>query len=152
MTPKHVYAAPGSYRVVLRVTDDAGCSTQQTFTGQTVSCNGGPQATTFHVVSVSNASPPAVKPPGVKITEAKISSKHHQATFTFRPLGAATGFQCALVRQPKDKHKKRPKPYFSRCNSPKSYEHLSGGKYTFQVRAVNAAGPGNPASKSFKIT
>ena len=37
-------------------------------------------------------------PPGTKITKAKISSKHHQATFSFKAIDAATGFQCALVR------------------------------------------------------
>ena len=35
-------------------------------------------------------------PPGTKITKAKISSKHHQATFSFKAIGMATGFQCAL--------------------------------------------------------
>ncbi len=91
-------------------------------------------------------------PPGTKITKAKISSKHHQATFSFKAIGTATGFQCALVRTPKAHHKK-PKPSFSACRSPKTYKHLKPGKYTFEVRALNAAGADpTPAKKSFTIT
>jgi hypothetical protein len=53
-----------------------------------------------------------------------------------------TGFQCALV-----------KPSFSACRSPKTYKHLKPGKYTFEVRAFNAAGADpTPAKKSFTIT
>jgi hypothetical protein len=91
-------------------------------------------------------------PPGTKITKAKISSKHHQAAFSFKAIGTATRFQCALVRTPKAHHKK-PKPTFKACRSPKTYKHLKPGKYTFEVRALNAAGANpTPAKKSFTIT
>jgi hypothetical protein len=53
-----------------------------------------------------------------------------------------TGLQCALV-----------KPSFSACRSRKTYKHLKPGKYTFEVRAFNAAGADpTPAKKSFTIT
>jgi hypothetical protein len=91
-------------------------------------------------------------PPGTKITKSKISSKHHMAKFSFKAIGTATGFQCALVKTPKARHKK-PKPSFSSCRSPKTYKHLKPGKYTFEVRALNAGGRDpTPAKKSFTIT
>ena len=84
-------------------------------------------------------------PPGTKVTKAKISSKHQQATFSFKAIGTATGFQCALV--------KKLKPTFKACKSPKTYEHLKPAKYTFEVRAFNAFGTDlTPAKKSFTIT
>ena len=52
VSPQHVYANPGSYVVSLTVSDDAGCSTTQVFTGQTVSCNGGPVATASATITV----------------------------------------------------------------------------------------------------
>jgi DNA-binding beta-propeller fold protein YncE len=55
-SPAHTYAATGTYTVALTVTDDAGCSTTQTFTGQTMSCNGGSGAHTTNQVTIT---PPA---------------------------------------------------------------------------------------------
>ena len=89
-------------------------------------------------------------PPGTKITEVNISSKHHQAKFSFKAIGTATGFQCALVKE--KPHHKQPKPHFARCRSPKTYKQLKPGKYTFEVRAFNARGRDpTPAKKSFTI-
>jgi YVTN family beta-propeller protein len=45
-TTAHTYANPGLYTVTLTVTDAAGTTTAVVFTGQTVSRNGGPAATT----------------------------------------------------------------------------------------------------------
>ncbi len=44
----HTYDSVGDYTATLTVTDDVGCSADQTFTGQTVSCNGGPKAAISH--------------------------------------------------------------------------------------------------------
>jgi 6-phosphogluconolactonase (cycloisomerase 2 family) len=52
-TPKHKFAKPGRYKVTLTVTDSLGCSTQQTYTGQTMSCNGSSVATITHTVHVT---------------------------------------------------------------------------------------------------
>jgi DNA-binding beta-propeller fold protein YncE len=43
---RHTYAAAGTYRVILRLTDRAGTSIVRVFTGQTVLRNGGPAART----------------------------------------------------------------------------------------------------------
>jgi YVTN family beta-propeller protein len=55
----HVYARAGSYTATLTVTDSAGTSLGQVFTGQTASNNGGPAAMTSHTVTVT---PPPVPP------------------------------------------------------------------------------------------
>jgi hypothetical protein len=145
-TPTHAYAAPGTYTVSLTVTDDAGCSTTQTFTGQTVSCNGGPQARVSHQVTIATA-PPPTKPPNTKITKAKVSSTKRRAIFKFKAAGTASGFQCELKRKHAHKNAK-----FKKCRSPKTYKTLKAGKYTFEVRAVGPGGSDRtPAKKKFKV-
>ena len=96
-------------------------------------------------------SPPPVKAT-VEITKVKISSTHHRAKFSFKASGSVTGFQCALIKAPTGHRHKRPRPSFSACRSPKTYKHLEPGKYSFEVRAVTAAGPGTPAIKNFTIS
>lgn len=51
-TAEHAYRASGSYPVTLTVTNSAGTSTSQVFTGQTVSNNGGPSAINAQTISV----------------------------------------------------------------------------------------------------
>ena len=89
------------------------------------------------------------EPPIAKITRAKISSKLGTATFSFKAIGFATGFRCALVTR--RRHHKQPKPHFASCNSPKTYKHLTSGRYAFEVGALSAARDGTPASKNFTI-
>ena len=55
----HLYASAGRYTATLTVTDSAGTSLGQMFTGQTASNNGGPAAMTSHTVTVT---PPPVPP------------------------------------------------------------------------------------------
>jgi DNA-binding beta-propeller fold protein YncE len=51
-TVSHVYTAAGAYTVSLKVTDADGTSIVEVFTGQTVSLDGGPSATTSELVKV----------------------------------------------------------------------------------------------------
>lgn len=94
---------------------------------------------------------PPVALPGTTLRKAKINVRKDKATFSFKAVGAVSGFQCKLVK-PAKKHHKKPKATFSACRSPKTYKHLKPGKYTFEVRAVNSAGPDpTPAIKKFRI-
>lgn len=53
----HTYATQGDYIATLTVTNTAGTSTRQIFTGRTVKRNGGPSATTFATVSFATGGP-----------------------------------------------------------------------------------------------
>lgn len=52
-TVSHTYGKAGKYTITLVVTDSLGTSTSLVFTGQTVSRNGGPRASTSTVVKVT---------------------------------------------------------------------------------------------------
>ena len=99
-----------------------------------------------------HSAPFTVGAAGARITKAKISSKHHTAKFSFKAIGTASGFQCALAKKRMGKHKTTPKPKYRFCRSPKTYKHLKRGRYTFYVRALSAGAPGTVASKNFKIS
>ena len=85
----------------------------------------------------------------VKITGAKLDGKHHTATFSFKAIGAANTFRCALIRE--RKHHKYPKPSFASCHSPKVYRHLKPGSYRFEVEALSATSHRTLTIKSFVI-
>lgn len=84
--------------------------------------------------------------PDTRIVKATIRKAKHSATFGFKVIGTATGFECRL-------HKKNgPKGKFSRCASPKTYKGVPAGSYTFFVRALNAAGRDpSPAHAAFQM-
>ena len=97
-------------------------------------------------VQITSQIPPPPKP-DTKITKAKIRKKKHRATFSFKAIGSASGFDCKLVKANRKKN-----PGFSACTSPKAYKKLKPGSYTFEVRARNAQGPdATPAKRSFTI-
>jgi hypothetical protein len=91
-------------------------------------------------------------PHATAITKKKINRKKHTAKFGFSAPGAITGFECALTRSKTKKKGKKSAASFGSCSSPKRYKKLKPGRYTFQVRAINLAGPDpNPAKKKFRI-
>jgi hypothetical protein len=88
--------------------------------------------------------------PNTRLLTSTRNPRRHRVTFTFTAIGKATGFQCALVRSAAGAN--RPTPRFTRCHSPKAYQRLRHGRYTFEVRAVNGAlRDRSPASKKFKM-
>lgn len=58
-TTQHAYASAGSFIVTLTVTNSAGTSIAQTFTGQTVSNQGGQRAVFSQSISISPPIPPS---------------------------------------------------------------------------------------------
>jgi DNA-binding beta-propeller fold protein YncE len=85
-TTTHTYAAAGTYTATLTVTDEAGCSMTQVFTGQTVSCNGSSQAQISQQVTV---------PPGVRLGVARTGSG--LGTVTSAPSGVECGRMCSYA-------------------------------------------------------
>jgi DNA-binding beta-propeller fold protein YncE len=71
-TITHTYANSGDYTVTLTVTNSAGTSLAVTFTGQTVSNNGGPSAQTTLQIAVAAA----IDPPSH--FKAKVKYRHHK--------------------------------------------------------------------------
>jgi hypothetical protein len=77
-----------------------------------------------------------------------------RAAFSFTAPGAVTHYQCMLVRpkSTRQKTKRKRKPRFSKCASPKRYKKLRKGRYTFRVRALNIlGGDAKPAVRKFRI-
>ena len=80
--------------------------------------------------------------PNTKITKTKINRREAALSISFGSFEEwkrASGFECQLT-EPRRKHGKRPKAAFSACTSPKTYRHLSPGKYRFEVRGFNSKG------------
>src|SRR5436305_329499 len=113
----------------------------------------------FYGVSCSPTAPPLcvgvdqagnvvlghLRPPDTLITQSTIKPSKGTASFGFKGVGVVSGFQCELK-------KKGSSASFSACHSPKAYNHLKAGSYTFLVRALNSSGPDpQPAQRTFKI-
>ena len=91
--------------------------------------------------------------PTAKVLTARINSHKRTATFHLGSSGKATGFRCALVREPTRKGAKAPKIRYAKCGRVKTYRHLKPGHFKFYVLAVGAGGTSKkPATYTFKLT
>jgi hypothetical protein len=72
-------------------------------------------------------------------------------TFRFKAVGDATGFECAIVRQPRQ-NRKAASPRYEPCRSPKTFAKLKAGSFVFYLRAVGPGGEAkNPVTYRLKI-
>jgi hypothetical protein len=127
--------AAGSFPIAIAISDADGCT--------------GHVDLSLAVRAAGSVAPTgSAVPPDTKITKAKIHSKRGTATFRFKAVGAASGFQCTLARG----HHRKPRPKFRNCRSPKAFRHLKHGRYTFSVRALASTGTDpTPAKRRFRI-
>ncbi len=92
----------------------------------------------------ADAGSPAADPtPAVDSRRVRTAVKRakRRVRFTFRSVGAAAGFECALARRGRATR-------FRPCTSPKTYKRLKRGRYVFRVRA---GGDATPVRKAFRI-
>ena len=91
----------------------------------------------------------SVRRPQTRIAKAVIHRAAGLAVFRFR-ADVKARFQCRLV--PAVRKRGTSPPRFRGCKSPKRYRKLEPGTYTFQVRALNAAGADRtPAKRRFRL-
>lgn len=157
-TPSHDYAQPGAYQVKVTLTDNEGCSTAFTYTGQTALCNGSAVASQAQSIQISvDEKPVDATPPDTMIrlntavTKGPRRAAHkRRVKFKFRADEPGATFECAL---------QGPGGVgdlladFEPCSSPKRYKRLEPGSYTFRVRAIDAAGNADqtPAKFDFRL-
>jgi outer membrane protein assembly factor BamB len=94
--------------------------------------------------------PPPLPAPDTRIAAAKIDKSKGRATFRFEGTAETRSFECRLVRPSGGKH--RPKPRYSTCSRKTTFRNLAPGRYTLQVRAINATGADpTPAKRRFSV-
>jgi hypothetical protein len=113
----HVYGQPGAFTARLTVTNSAGTSLGQVFTGQTVSNQGGPQATTTHGFTVPTAPKPRL-------------SKLRVSPFTASIAGRLARGHCVRPST-KNKHNRRCR---RAINLRVSYKLSNAAKVTFTLK------------------
>ncbi len=147
-TVSHTYAQGGTYTVGLTVTNSAGTSVAQTFTGQTVSNNGSFDNAHFEQVITIQSSSSLKRPHHFR---GKIHKHHHHLKLTTEWKRSHSSGK--VKYQIFEDHKKiytTKKLHFKKSLHPKDYykDHLHDYKkfleHRYSVRAVNPAGAKSP--------
>jgi 6-phosphogluconolactonase (cycloisomerase 2 family) len=133
--PAHVYRRAGRYMVTLTVTDNAGCSTKEIFTGQTALCNGGSKATSTEQITIAaNPSARIAAPRGAVFVEgARVGTTFSCRDGAFGP-GLASCRDSGGRRSPHGRLDTR-----------------GGGRHTYRVTAVSKDGQRASATISFIV-
>lgn len=109
---------------------------------------GGSSLDNFATASTPPPPPLPVTPPApnTKLNRATIKPGQRSAKFWFKATeGTATKFECAFA-------KKGRKLTYRQCSSPKAYQGLGEGRFTFKVRAVGPGGTDQtPITRKFTI-
>jgi len=134
--------------------DDAGNEIAGIGVATPAAASSVPVATAAGPTPAAAAPPPAasasggVRAPNTLLVERRIS--RHRATFRFEAAGAATGFECALVRR--EAHRRARTPRYAPCASKRTFSRLRPGAYVLYVRAVGPGGvDGTPVVYTFRI-
>ena len=119
----HAFATPGAHTAKVTATDPSGLSATATVT-----------------VNVAGA-------PNTEIRKAKIIAGKGEAILRFDAEGVANGFECELRRHPL-----RRKTEVQKLQVTEDLQALKPGRYTFEVRALNSAGPDpTPAKRELRL-
>jgi DNA-binding beta-propeller fold protein YncE len=148
-TISHAYSTGGTFTVTLTVTNTGGTSTAVTFTGQTVSNDGGPSAVTHQQVTVQTPSDVAKfkgkvhRNRGEKKVFLKTKWSKSQTSGTKKYQIFARDTKIATVRVKHKRHKTiRLHPEHFPHSISKDYRHYLDHKYN--VRAVDTSGHVSP--------
>jgi hypothetical protein len=104
-----------------------------------------PPVTTQPGTKPDTGSTPKQAVPDTRLVNTTIKASKRTATFTFKAVGTATSYRCALTARGK-------KVVYKTCRSPVTFKKLKPGRYTFRVQAAGSAGTDpTPASKTITI-
>jgi Divergent InlB B-repeat domain len=104
-----------------------------------------PPATAQPGTKPATGSTPNQAVPDTRLVKTTIEASKRTARFTFKAVGTATSYRCALTARGK-------KVVYKTCRSPVTFKKLKPGRYTFRVQAAGSAGTDpTPASKTITI-